>query len=271
MPDTLVSTADGSHTLVSARYGETYRSTHGAVSEARQVFLEASGLAERLRAGQASELLEVGFGLATTVLASAELARQCGTPLTLTSVENDLVPIAAIKACRHDAWMAYPELLDRLIKAWPECQRDPGNPMNHPHASDATPASSPSYVRSHGKSQGPSRGTEHLIVLCDQPDIRLRLLLADISDLPLDGLAVDAVYLDGFSHAKNPAPWSVPVLRRLKHAMRPGARLATYSSRGQLRRDLESIGLRVHRLPGPAGKRETLSAELEHTRAAQQM
>lgn len=259
MSATLVSTADGSHTLVSARYGETYRSTHGAVSEARQVFLEASGLADRLRARQASELLEVGFGLATTVLASAELARQCGTPLTLTSVENDLVPVAAIKACRHDAWMAYPQLLDRLIDAWPECQRDASNPMNHPHASDTTPASSPSH------------GTEHLIVLCDEPDIQLRLLLADISDLPLHGLAVDAVYLDGFSHAKNPAPWSVPVLRRLKHAMRPGARLATYSSRGQLRRDLESIGLRVHRLPGPAGKRETLSAELEHIPLAQQM
>lgn len=66
-------TADGSCTLVNAR-GEGYKSRHGALAEARGVYLEGSGAAARLAAGQPLRVLEVGFGAGLNFLATAAAA-----------------------------------------------------------------------------------------------------------------------------------------------------------------------------------------------------
>jgi len=40
----------------------------------------------------------------------------------------------------------------------------------------------------------------------------------------------------------------------------PGAVLVTYSSKGQVRRNMAAAGFSVEKLPGPKGKREILRA-----------
>lgn len=72
---------------------------------------------------------------------------------------------------------------------------------------------------------------------------------------------IDVVYFDAFAPEKQPDMWSEETFGRLYRSMRSGAVLTTYCSKGVIRRRLESLGLRVERLPGPpGGKREILRA-----------
>lgn len=221
----IVATDDGSLTLRSSRYGETYRSKRGAITEARQVFLEASGVGHRLRAGVACDVLEVGFGVGTTALVTADEAVRAGTRLNLVSIELEPVTTSQLQSCQHERWLAEPLLLPRLLEPW------------------------------HGQTL--QSGS---ITLSEQPLVTLELRVTDIGDAVLGIEQYDAVYLDGFSHACNPAPWSPAVLKDLHATLRPGGTLVTYSSRGQLQRDLRAAGYSVERLSGPAGKRETVRA-----------
>ena len=70
----------------------------------------------------------------------------------------------------------------------------------------------------------------------------------------------DAWFLDGFSPARNPAMWRPEVLRLLADRSAPGARAASFTAAGQVRRDLAAAGFAVERRPGFAGKRHALAA-----------
>jgi tRNA U34 5-methylaminomethyl-2-thiouridine-forming methyltransferase MnmC len=82
-------------------------------------------------------------------------------------------------------------------------------------------------------------------------------------DYTIDPLpeGIDVVYFDAFAPEKQPDMWTEVAFQRLVEAMNPGAVLTTYCSKGVIRRRLESLGLRVERIPGPpGGKREILRA-----------
>jgi tRNA U34 5-methylaminomethyl-2-thiouridine-forming methyltransferase MnmC len=67
MQDEIMLTSDGSHTILSSRYGVTYHSRFGAIQESMHVFIQA-GL--RYKAAQSSSLavLEMGFGTGLNAL-----------------------------------------------------------------------------------------------------------------------------------------------------------------------------------------------------------
>lgn len=91
----------------------------------------------------------------------------------------------------------------------------------------------------------------------------LRVLFGDVREVPLPRGWATAVYLDPFSPKANPEAWSLPVLQKLRHALRRGGRLATYSAQGAFRRALRAAGFALHRVPG-VGKREwTVGIALE--------
>ena len=68
----------------------------------------------------------------------------------------------------------------------------------------------------------------------------------------------DAWFLDGFAPARNPAMWSPELLRHVGRLSAPGARLATFTVAGEVRRGLEAAGFAVEKKPGFGGKRERL-------------
>ena len=76
-------TADGSRTLYSERYAQTFHSDKGAVTESRHVFLEASGVTERVQQGEATTVLEVGFGTGLNFFLTADLALSAGSAAAL--------------------------------------------------------------------------------------------------------------------------------------------------------------------------------------------
>jgi tRNA 5-methylaminomethyl-2-thiouridine biosynthesis bifunctional protein len=72
----------------------------------------------------------------------------------------------------------------------------------------------------------------------------------------------DAWFLDGFAPARNPAMWSPEVFAHIARLSAPGARLATFTVAGDVRRGLESAGFAVEKKPGFGSKRERLEASL---------
>jgi tRNA U34 5-methylaminomethyl-2-thiouridine-forming methyltransferase MnmC len=79
-------------------------------------------------------------------------------------------------------------------------------------------------------------------------------LQADFHDLHIDRL-FDIVYYDAFAPGKQAEMWSTDILSKAASLLKPGGVFVTYSAKGQLKRDLVSLGFRVEHRPGPAGKR----------------
>lgn len=71
----------------------------------------------------------------------------------------------------------------------------------------------------------------------------------------------DLIYFDAFAPAKQPEMWELRVLTKITSAMKPNGIFVTYCAKGQVRRDLISLGLTVEKLPGPPGKREMIRAK----------
>jgi tRNA U34 5-methylaminomethyl-2-thiouridine-forming methyltransferase MnmC len=71
----------------------------------------------------------------------------------------------------------------------------------------------------------------------------------------------DLVYFDAFGPNIQPKLWTEDVFKQMYSYMNKGGVLVTYSAKGQVRRNMQSAGFSVERLPGPPGKREILRAK----------
>jgi len=220
-----VTTADGSATLYSERYAQTFASARGALSEARHVFLAGSGAGERLAAGVHVRVLEVGFGTGLNFFVTA---RACGAhpgaQLDYTALEHTLLDAETVARLGYGALLG-----DETIKAYLGWRAGLGT--------DPEPGS---YIFSAGR-------------------VRLELLLGDGAAQTLP--EADTVYHDAFSPVVNPELWTEAFLGRLAAALAPGGTLVSYCVQGAVRRRLQALGLVVHKRPGPpGGKREVLVA-----------
>lgn len=68
------------------------------------------------------------------------------------------------------------------------------------------------------------------------------------------------IYFDAFSPAHQPEIWTAQLLENLYDSCRRNAILTTYCAKGELRRNLQSVGFVVERIAGANGKREMLRA-----------
>lgn len=64
------------------------------------------------------------------------------------------------------------------------------------------------------------------------------------------------IFFDAFAPSKQPEMWELPILKKVCDALAPGGIFVTYCAKGQLKRDLKSLGLEVETLAGPPGKKE---------------
>ncbi|RMG54196.1 MAG: hypothetical protein D6717_10015 [Gammaproteobacteria bacterium] len=216
-------TADGSPTLYHPDFAQTYHSRHGAVTEARHVFLDQGGVAERLRTGCPTRVLEVGFGLGLNCLLGADLAVSTGTDFEYTGLECRLLPRRKLAAMDYARWLQHPELARWLLDGLPEDGAQSGR------------------------------------IALSRQFVSLSLILGDAVCRPWSG-PYEAIWLDAFSPDANPELWTTDFLAALADALAPGGCLSTYSARGAVRRALQAAGLEVHKRPGPPGKREMLVA-----------
>lgn len=87
----------------------------------------------------------------------------------------------------------------------------------------------------------------------------LSKMKGDMLDTVLS-LEVDIVYYDAFGPNIQPGLWTEAIFRKMYNILSNRGLLVTYSAKGQVRRNLQSVGFTVERLPGPPGKREMLRA-----------
>lgn len=221
----LIWTDDGSPR--SARFDDVYFSQQDGLAEARAVFLGGCGLPEAWAGRPHFCVAELGFGTGLNIAALLDLWRRerpPGARLSLFSVEG--FPLTRADAAR--ALGAWPELADTaraLLSVWP--------------------AATPGFHR------------------LDLPDLNATL------DLAVGEVAwalsqwtgrADAWFLDGFAPSTNPDMWSDGVLDRIAARSAPGARVATFTVAGAVRRGLAERGFAVEKRPGHGRKRERLEA-----------
>ena len=219
--------ADG--TPRSALYDDVYFSAGEGLGEARAVFLAGCGLPAAWAGRDRFVVGELGFGTGLNIVAVLELWRAAGPPgahLCLFSVEAH--PMRADEAARALArWPEVADIAALLTARWP----------------------------------GRARGFHRV----DLPEFGASLDVAVMEAAPAltawSGVA-DAWFLDGFAPARNPEMWRPELLALAARRSAGGARAATFTVAGQVRRDLEGAGFAVERRPGFGAKRQRLEARL---------
>ncbi|MGE3304190.1 MAG: tRNA (5-methylaminomethyl-2-thiouridine)(34)-methyltransferase MnmD, partial [Hyphomonadaceae bacterium] len=216
-------------------YDDVYFSKAGGLAEARAVFLAGCGLPEAWAGRARFAIGELGFGAGLNALAVWDAWRRTRPPggmLHFTSVEAFPLPREA--AAR--ALGAFPEIADlavRLLAAWPV------------------------------RAPAPQR------LWFPEDGFALTVQIGEACGV-LAGMtgAFDAWFLDGFAPARNEAMWRPELFSRVAALSAPGARAATYSVAGGVRRGLEAAGFAVEKRAGFAAKRERLEARLAKPPAA---
>lgn len=213
-------TADNSKTLYIEGLEECYHSHHGALQEARYVFIK-NGL-EKLEQKEIN-ILEMGFGTGLNVLVTMEkFIEMKGVKINYFSLEK--YPITEQEANE----LAYDELFENdVVKE--------------------------TYHKIH------QTEWEKLVEIQPNFSLRkIKTDFFDLPKIDLP--PIDLVYFDCFGARVQPDLWEKPLFELVAQKMKQGGLLTTYSSKGSVRRALQELGFEVEKLAGPKGKREMINA-----------
>lgn len=87
---------------------------------------------------------------------------------------------------------------------------------------------------------------------------------ADLKSFNFDQLPkTNLIYFDAFAPGKQPRLWTSQIFENIAHRTVEKGILVTYCAKGEVRRNLQSAGFIMERLPGPPGKREMLRGRKE--------
>ncbi|MBJ7447566.1 MAG: FAD-dependent 5-carboxymethylaminomethyl-2-thiouridine(34) oxidoreductase MnmC [Brevundimonas sp.] len=213
----------------SGRFDDVYFSKEDGLAESRAVFLAGCGLPEAWVGRRHFTVAELGFGTGLNIVALLDLWRRerpAGGHLHILSVEG--FPLSRDEAARAlSAWPEVTEITEVLLDRWPSGM--PGFHRLNLYEFGAT----------------------------------LDLAIGDAA-WALDQWSgrADAWFLDGFAPSTNPGMWSDAVMDAIAARSAPGARVATFTVAGAVRRGLSERGFQVDKRPGHGRKRERLEARL---------
>lgn len=221
----IITTADGSHSLFHPELNETYHSRHGALQESQHVFIE-HGLKyfAKLNPGRPIRVFEVGFGTGLNALLAWQWSSE------------------------HHLFVDYV-----TIEAFPISYEVAGtlNYARLPNFAGLTAAISRSespFERLH-QCEWDVRTTlsEHFAFK------KIQVKLEQWSE---GETGYDVIFFDAFAPSKQPELWTNDMLGKVVERMNSGGVFVTYCAKGQVKRDLAALGLKVETLPGPPGKKE---------------
>lgn len=210
-------------------HGDVYFSRDDGLAESRAVFLAGCGLPDAWAGRRRFTVGELGFGTGLNIAALLELwnrTRPPGARLAIFTVEVD--PLPAVDAAR-------------ALSTWPEL----------------APIGGLMTARWPGRARGFHR--------IDLPELSATIdvaILEAAEALAAWQGAADAWFLDGFAPSLDPHIWRPEVIDLVARRSAPGARAATYTVAGAVRRALTGAGFALERAPGHGLKRERLEARL---------
>ena len=272
-----VITDDGSRTLHDKTLDETFHSGCGAASESLVVYVENSGVGARLRSGQNTRVMEIGFGTGTAFFLTAALAAHFDTALHFVGVElrpihpqvlDALAPelISGTAKClanepRYDQWSCGGEVfstLPTLIGDFLQQYRSFADARSATRAVGGAEVVNSEFCWRFGSQNQCSLS----LLIADATAKETWNAAANIKNPSMDASATplfDAIYFDPFSPDTAPQLWSDEVFGFAASVLRPGGTLSSYCVKGDVRRRLAQADFAVTRLPGPQlGKREVL-------------
>lgn len=217
----IIITGDGSTTIHIPEWNEQYHSKHGALQEAKHVFIDM-GLKPIFNKDEKAEIaiLEIGFGTGLNALVTWEEANYLNRKIDYTGVEA--YPVAQDEVDKLN--------FNRILK---DAEADKFFDKIHK--------------------------TEWEIMLPITPFFQLtkqKKFFKDIEDAEM----YDLIYFDAFGARVQPELWSVEIFNKMYNALKNNGILVTYAAKGSVRRAMLEVGFGVERLPGPPGKREMLRA-----------
>lgn len=221
-------TADGSVTFRSERFGETFHSRQGAWQEALSKFVEPTHLRELARRSSTVRLLDICYGLGYNTAAALTAIWAANPRCRVEWVGLELDPIASQAA------------LPYLLAALRSVGQDQGLATNllEAIAQIVTDLAMTGQARSPqsplAKAVGEFSGILHW------GDARQTLPIALGS-----GFRADAIFLDPFSPPRCPQLWTVEFLGLAAQGLQPTGRLATYSCAAAVRSALLAAGLQL--------------------------
>ena len=214
-------TRDGSSTLYRPDMDETYHSIHGAIQESKHVFIK-NGLEYFLQKMDVENLdiFELGFGTGLNALLSLHLSICQTLPINYYASEKYVLSSEVIDQ------LNYSELIDPKLDTY--------------------------FAQMHASTHNDwTEITKTFRLMIDTNDV----LIAEIPTKQFD-----IIYFDAFAPNKQPELWTPEIFEKMYQIIRPEGILVTYCAKGQVKRDLKSVGFEVESLPGPPGKREMIRA-----------
>lgn len=216
----IVTTKDGSKTIHLPDWNENYHSHHGALQEALHVFIK-SGLDYMADARKEFSILEVGFGTGLNAILTYIYASK--KDLTIQYEGLEAYPVSSEELTA----LAYDDLDD--VKPFKDI-----------------------FQSLHSAPWGERSAVSSQFNL-----LKSQVFLADFE---AESNTIDLIYFDAFGPRVQPDLWELTIFQKLFNVLRLGGVFVTYCAKGQVRRDLISVGFQVEKIPGPPGKREMLRA-----------
>lgn len=205
-------TADGSMTIYLPEMDEHYHSYHGALQEAKHVFIE-NGIRLFPKKDTIS-VFELGLGTGLNALLTAIWAENNQQKVTYFGLE------------------AFP------------VEREMNLAMNYPRM---IPESNDFFSKIVDANWEIETNINSFF--------QLHKCQSKIQNLQLNQ-QFDCVFFDAFGPRAQQEMWDFKILEKTIQLLAPNGLFVTYCAKGQLKRDLKALGLKVETLPGPPGKRE---------------
>ncbi len=214
-------TEDGSKTLYTNELDENYHSFHGALQEAKHVFIN-NGLI--LVNNCEINILELGLGTGLNVLVTINEFLKSDKNHIINYFSLEKYPINRSEVVE----LGYDKLFDQE-----ELKK--------------------SYYKIHE-----IEWDKKVEIL---PNFNLKKIKCDFFELKnLELPKINLVYYDCFGAKVQPDLWEKPLFEMVANKMSKNGLLTTYASKGSVRRILKELDFTVEKKPGPPGKREMINA-----------
>ena len=216
---------------------------YDGIEETRYVYLEGSGLLDRLAAHEDLVVGEIGFGTGLSFRLVCAAMAETGYRGHLSYVGIEGRPLTAEQAEAANS-LRPPALHWTPPQAKPRAGFVPVPGAKAPMQSAAPPGTgSNAEVEPGGMAP---MAVPDLLLLHGEASAALTRLQAQ----------VDLWFFDGFSPAKNPEAWTPGLFTEVARLSRPGARFSTFTAASEVRHRLEAVGFSVAKRSGWGKKRE---------------
>ena len=218
----LYTTTDGSHTLYLAEIDETYHSRNGAVEESLYVFIDKGlkAFVEQNSEINTVHIFEVGFGTGLNAILTFIAAQKLNINIVYHAIEAFPLPLQIIEQLNYiDGMMEHEKIIFKQMHA--------------------------------------AEWNVPIVINENFTLVKYHEMLENFEGEFLQN-NIHVIYMDAFAPNKQAELWEIAIFEKLYHLLSNNGILVTYTSKGDVKRAMQHVGLTVEKLDGPPKKRHML-------------